>query len=382
MLSALILPLATVYAGVALGYGVGRSGVLDRLWARRLRPWSRGPRQAASRDAPAESEPRGSALEALSGLLFYALIPVLLFRAAVRVDPATLPWATLAAYFVPAVFAQLLLVQWVRRGQLHRRREPRPAGDDGGASAASEWAPLWAFTATFGNSVQMGVPVATALFGEAGLGLHLQIIALHALTLMTLATVQAEWFRAADAAPLGVDRGRRLSAVSAVSAVLRVALHTARHALIHPVVLPILAGLAFHAAGRVLPGWAETTLSAIASVAVPLCVLAIGWTLAEAEGWKALDGAFGRVGFKLLALPAWVGLVAAWGFGVQGQPLWVLVMAAALPAGANAVLFAQRYRVGQAEAAAAVVASTLCFALTAPLWLAILGWLAPLASNR
>jgi malonate transporter and related proteins len=197
---------------------------------------------------------------------------------------------------------------------------------------------------------------------------------------MTLATVQAELLRARSSGSPGGGSGPDPGQPFRLG--LKVGLETARRAFIHPVVLPIVAGLLFHAGGGQLPPWADAVLSTMASAAVPLCVVAIGWTLAEARGLQALRDALGRVGFKLLALPALVGAVASVLFGVSGQSLWVLVMAAALPAGANAVLFAQRYRVGQAETAAAVVASTVCFAITAPLWLALLGWLAPLSGGR
>jgi predicted permease len=43
--------------------------------------------------------------------------------------------------------------------------------------------------------------------------------------------------------------------------------------------------------------------------------------------------------------------------------------------GANALLFAQRYRTLQGEASAAIVLSTLGFVATAPLWLTVLAWL-------
>ena len=56
-------------------------------------------------------------------------------------------------------------------------------------------------------------------------------------------------------------------------------------------------------------------------------------------------------------------------------PLAVVVVFAALPAGSNALIFAQRYRTAQAEATAAIVLSTLAFVATTPLWLALLGWL-------
>ena len=52
--------------------------------------------------------------------------------------------------------------------------------------------------------------------------------------------------------------------------------------------------------------------------------------------------------------------------------LAVLVMMAALPVGTNALLFAQRYAVLEAEATAAIVASTFAFVATAGLWLTVL----------
>ena len=57
------------------------------------------------------------------------------------------------------------------------------------------------------------------------------------------------------------------------------------------------------------------------------------------------------------------------------MPLAVLVMAAALPVGSNALLFAQRYATLEAEATAAIVASTVAFVGTAAFWLGVLALL-------
>jgi malonate transporter and related proteins len=67
--------------------------------------------------------------------------------------------------------------------------------------------------------------------------------------------------------------------------------------------------------------------------------------------------------------------VAHWGFGLAGVPLAVLVMAAALPVGSNALLFAQRYATLEGEATAAIVLSTVAFVGTSALWLALLAWM-------
>ena len=74
----------------------------------------------------------------------------------------------------------------------------------------------------------------------------------------------------------------------------------------------------------------------------------------------------------LVVLPGAVLLIGYWGMGLRGVPLSVVVMAAALPAGSNALIFSQRYATLEAETTAAVVFSTLGFVVTAPLWLAIL----------
>ena len=57
------------------------------------------------------------------------------------------------------------------------------------------------------------------------------------------------------------------------------------------------------------------------------------------------------------------------------MPLSVLVMMAAMPLGSNALIFAQRYGVLQAQATTVIVLSTLVFAASASFWLALLALL-------
>jgi hypothetical protein len=60
---------------------------------------------------------------------------------------------------------------------------------------------------------------------------------------------------------------------------------------------------------------------------------------------------------KNLVLPVLVGASAV-AFGITGLPLTVMVVAAALPTGANVFLFAQRYQVEQASTTAGMGVST------------------------
>ena len=287
----------------------------------------------------------------LAAAAFYVFVPALLFRTTARIDLRTLPWNTLAAYFV-AVIALLLLVYLSQRPRL---RHGMPAAGPG----------VRAITATFGNTVQIGVPMALALFGEAGLGIHVTIVSVHALFLMTLTTALVE-------VDLARDRRRSVAAGSAARELMRTLARTARNTVIHPVVLPVAAGLLWKLAGLPLPAFVDDVLLLLSQAVVPLCLMLIGLSLATYGVQGAVGGAVALTLVKLMVVPAAVLGVAHWGAGLSGLPLAVLVMAAALPAGSNTLLFAQRYQVLEGESTAAIVFSTLGFLLTAPLWLLLL----------
>jgi predicted permease len=147
---------------------------------------------------------------------------------------------------------------------------------------------------------------------------------------------------------------------------------TLRNTIVHPVMLPVVAGLAWNLGGWPLPAVVDEVLVLLGSAVVPLCLVLIGMSLAYfgiAARWR---GAVLLAGVKLVVLPALVLAVAHVGFGLRGLPLSVLVMVAALPVGSNALIFSQRYGTLEDEASTAIVMSTFAFAATAPAWLALL----------
>ena len=286
----------------------------------------------------------GRAAQVMSELAFNLFVPALLFRTMVRLDFSTLPGDMVLGFFGPAVLFLLAVYGWER---LRVRRK--------GGHLAQPCAQ--AVSATYGNAVQLGIPVSAALFGEPGLALHLALVSVHAVILLTLLTVLVE-----------VDLARA-NHQATLWGTLRV---TVRKALIHPVTLPILLGSAWNLTGLGLTTVLDDALKMLASAVVPLCLILIGANLAQYGLRGRLRQALGVTVLKLLVLPALV-LVVAWqGLGLTGLPLAVLVMMASLPTGSNALMFAQRYQVQQAEATAAIVVSTVAFAGTASLWLALL----------
>ncbi|MCG3188531.1 MAG: hypothetical protein LKCHEGNO_00566 [Burkholderiaceae bacterium] len=303
--------LLAMFAIVAIGWGVGR-----RRWLG-----------------------DGNTAHVLGNAAFLIFVPALLFRTAARLPLATLPWRTLAAFFVPALALALLVYLWLRRR--HARQQPARAA-------------VRALTAVYGNAVQVGLPMAAALFDESGLGLYLTLVGLHGLVLLSVLTALVERDVAgAPGAHGGVWRSMARSIVT------------------HPVVLPLLAGLAFNATGLQVPELIDQLLQVLGSAVVPVCLLLIGLSLQHYGVSGPLRESIALSAVKLIALPACVWPVAQGLFGLSGQPLAVVVLMAALPVGSNALLFAQRYRTDEAAATAAIVISTVAFAFTAPLWLAL-----------
>ena len=285
----------------------------------------------------------GDPARVLASAAYYIFVPALLFRTTARVDFAALPWLTLAGFFAPVL---LLIIS------IYAVQRWRGAGQTMPAQPSVQ-----AITSAFGNTLQVGVPLAAGIFGEAGLALHITVVSLHALVILTALTMLVE---------LDLARGHPGASLG------RTLVQTVRNTVIHPVVLPVLAGLLWNALGLTLPDLLDEVLQLLGTAVVPLCLTLIGMALAY-YGWpSAWRGMVGLVAMKLLLLPAMVLVTAHYAFGIGGQPLAVIVMMGALPIGSNALIFAQRYRCREAETTAATVLSTVLFVLTAPLWLTVL----------
>ena len=286
----------------------------------------------------------------LSNAAFSIFVPALLFRTTARLELLHMPWRTVAAFFVPAVLYLLAVYLWQRRAA---------AGVNAAAPAVRT------MSATYGNTVQVGIPLAAALLGETGLAIHIALVSVHALILLSSLTVLAE---------LDVERQR--ASTGQASRWWPLLRQTLRNTVIHPVVLPVLAGLTWNLSGLGLHPVLDETLAALGAAVVPVCLVLIGLTLATYDLKGQLRAAIGLSLLKLLAMPAAVLLVAHGGFGLTGVPLSTVVLLAALPVGSNALIFSQRYNTLQAETTAAIVLSTVGFVATASAWLALLSLLA------
>jgi malonate transporter and related proteins len=279
----------------------------------------------------------------LTQATFIVFMPPLLFRAMATVDLTHLSVAPVLAYFSTAI-ALMLGLAFVLRAQ------------------ERDWikAIIRAFTASFSNTVLLGIPIVQLAFGQRGLAILLTIVALHALILLTLATVLIE-----------IQQSRATGSAS----VTRIALQTGRNALIHPVVLPIVLGLLWGLTGWHLPEPIDATLKLLGQAGPPASLVLLGASLVAYGVRKQWKVTLALTVIKLTVLPAAVFLVARWVFGISGEVLAVITLTAALPAGANAYLLAQRYHTAIGEACAAIALSTALGAVSLSL---LLPWVAGL----
>lgn len=285
----------------------------------------------------------GQVTRGISNVAFYLFVPALLFRTTARIDLASLQFGALAVFFVPTVLLMLAVAALERRRQV-----------------AADVATVRALSVTFGNTVQIGIPVVVAAFGEAGLAIHATIIAVHGLVMLTTATIMIEWARR--------DQNKGGSADSIASVLLPMFKQT----LIHPVILPVVAGFAWNLLKLPLAGPVDATLVTLAQAAVPLCLVLIGLSMAHYGVEGVIKPALGQSAVKLIVHPALVALVAFWIVPLEPTVAAVTVLCAALPVGANPLLFAQRYNVAERETTAAIVISTIAYGGTVIALLAIL----------
>jgi predicted permease len=287
---------------------------------------------------------RAAATKDLSNLVFMVLTPALLFRTMSSVHVEQLNFKPVAMYFVSALalFAGMLVWQGLNR---------RSA--------------VLALAATFSNTVMMGIPLVGLAFGQAGLVTLFTLISVHALVLLTLATIVLEMVAAREARASG-QVGQPHMALTVLAAV--------KGGIIHPVPLPIMVGLLFAQTGWALPAVVDKPLQLLGNAFGPVALLLVGVTLAQVQVGSHLKGALGISLLKNLLLPTMVAGLG-WSLGMSGLPLTVMVVTASLPIGANVFLFAQRYEVAQDLVTASMAVSNVLGLLTITLVMSLVGLL-------
>lgn len=287
---------------------------------------------------------RAESVKDLANLVFMVLTPALLFRTMSTVHLEDLNFGPVGIYFVAfgVVYAASLAVQGFNTL--------------GAARALAN---------TFSNTLMIGVPLVGLVFGEAGLVTLFTLISVHSLILLTAATVVFELAAAREHAgrPGGVQQP-----------MWRTVLQAIRNGIVHPVPLPIIAGLLFAQTGLVVPEVVGKPLQLLGQALGPIALLLVGVTLAFTKVGHQFKAALRIALVKCVAHPLVLASMG-WALGLSGMPLAVMIVAASLPVGANVFLFSQRYRVAEQEVTASVAVSTAMGLVTMPVViLAVTRW--------
>ena len=281
---------------------------------------------------------KATSVRDFSNIVFLILTPALLFRTMSQVRVQDLNLETIAVYFSAAGLLFVTTLLWQGFSTLGAAR---------------------ALAHCFSNNIMIGVPLVGMVFGEQGLVTLFTIVSVHALILMTSATIVFELavMRQQQAASGGA-RSYRAMAITVGRAL--------KNGIVHPIPLPIICGLVFAQTGLQLPEVLNKSLQLLAQALGPMALMLVGITLFYSAVGRYVKQASRIAIFKLLVHPALL-LAVGWLWGLRGLPLVVLATAAALPVGANVFLFTQRYEVGREEVTASIAVSTSLALVTIPL---------------
>ncbi|GAA6181292.1 AEC family transporter [Shimia sp. NS0008-38b] len=192
----------------------------------------------------------------------------------------------------------------------------------------------------FGNTGNLGVPLALFAFGQAGLEAAVVLLAVTALLSFTWGI----WLVAGEGA-----FGKMLQ---------------------EPMIWATLLGAVFLVTGWKTPDFLTETLDLIGQMAIPLMLLTLGVAVARLTPGRVVTAIY-LSGLKFLICAA-VGWALAGVFGLGGTLFGVLVLQMAMPVGISSYLLAEKYEADAEAVAGFAVVSTLVSVVCLPLLLTLL----------
>ena len=298
-----------VFGVLLIGYGAARFGFFDEMGIR-----------------------------GLSLFVFNFAVPMLLFRTLANTElPAEVPWDYLLSYYL-GTFAVFGFGMLTGRVAFARRLDEQG---------------ILGFNAAYSNSVLLGIPLVLTTFGEAASLPLFIIIALHSLLLFPTVTVIIE-----------ASRGRG-------AALRHIPINTLKGLLKNPLIIGLSLGLIFSLFELPVPAVVDAVAETLVRAVTPCALFAMGASLNRYHIAGNLREALALMGLKNFLHPLLVWALATLVFEIE--PLWamVAVLLAALPAGVNVFLFAQRYQICIATVTSMIFISTAVsiFSLSALLFL-------------
>jgi malonate transporter and related proteins len=283
---------------------------------------------------------RASATKDYSNLIFFVLLPPLLFRTMAGTHPEELQVLPVLAYLGSMVvtFAGVMLIRGFNQRSI-----------------------ILSLAATYGNIVMIGIALIGFAYGAAGQAVLFSLISVHAIIMLTTATLMLEWLRKKDEN----------------THPLQTALVSLRGALLQPTTWPIVLGLVYSQTGFGIPVVLDRPMQLLGQAFSPLALVLVGLTLSATQFGDHIKPALGLAILKNFVQPL---LVLGLGLllGLHGLPLTVMVVAASLPMGANVFMFSQRYQESEALMTTSVSVSTVVALFSVALTMSLTPYIAKL----
>lgn len=271
----------------------------------------------------------------LTKFVFYFALSAMLFRFAANLSIAEIWDGRFAMAYLSACIAVYALATLVARLRGVTARE-----------AAVE-----AQCAVIGNAGFLGIPMLVVLLGPAAAASILLVLAIDLIVFSSLITL--------------VLTPRGPGGTAALLGTLAAGL--ARN----PMIVSMLAGLAWAGTGWAVPGPANEFLAILGAAATPGALFAIGASLATKSA-ERMEVALWLSFAKLVLHPAAAAVAAFVVFDVDPFRAGVMVAAAALPVAGNVYILAQHYGVAPQRVSASILISTTASILTVT---AVIAWI-------
>jgi predicted permease len=260
---------------------------------------------------------RAAAKNDYSNIIFFLLLPPLLFRTMAQSHPENLQLLPVLAYLGSMVILFAVVLMW---------------------TGVNQRGAILGLAATYGNTVMIGIALIGFAYGEAGQAVLFSLLSVHAIIMLTAATLLLEWLKMKSENLNHTSSGKPQQTVPPAAS----ALQALRSALLQPTTWPIVMGLAFSQTGLGIPVVIDRPLQLLGQAFSPLALVLVGLTLSVTKFGDHIKPALGLSVLKNFVQPL---LVLGLGLllGLHGLPLTVMVVAASLPMGANVFMFSTRY---------------------------------------
>ena len=281
-----------------------------------------------------------AAAQGISEFAFTLGIPALLCRTIATAHfEHVAPAAIWISFFGAAAIVWLVATVWTPLVLA------RPAAD----------APSISMSSIYGNTVMLGLPLCIASYGPEATPIVALVVSIHAPLLLTAAALHSAAVGDTPAAPREI-----------VNSLWQ---DFARN----PIILGIVAGALWRVTGLELPTAIDRFLELLAAAGVPAGLTALGLTLVSFQIKGQVPTLATVLVLKLVAMPIVAWVIAAKFFALPELTVGVITILAAMPAGANAYLFAVHEKRALNSASGAVALGTILTAATATVVISLIG---------